>query len=122
MKLVLLRCSMTTAAPSVGPPGMDMGSRRSMPFISRGDGHDTGDELHAAVVFLWPCIGVDGHSRPAWPSLLLAGGKRAPFSRRATEPRAAALRATYSFSNNKIIYTLFIVVARAQSYKPTEIP
>ena len=65
MKLVLLRCSMTTAAPSVGPPGMDMGSRRSMPFISRDDGHDTGDELHAAVVFLWPCIGVDGHSRPA---------------------------------------------------------
>ena len=37
-----------------------------MPFISRGDGHDTGDELHAAVVFLWPCIGVDGLSRPAW--------------------------------------------------------
>ena len=36
-----------------------------MRFISRGDRHDTADELHAAVVFLWPCIGVDGHSRPA---------------------------------------------------------
>ena len=37
-----------------------------MRFIWRGGGHDMQDQLHATAVFLWPCIGVDGLSRPAW--------------------------------------------------------